>query len=304
MAQFPVVDQNGALEALNYLLSGPSATGQRFASYRLGTQPGVNSVPVYVTGNSRPTYSSQTNQIYVPAIALASATQLDDQSIEYVFAAAQPTAPFAVGSRIITTGCTPSTFDKNFLTIDNFVAACSTTSGVVKFARPLGTLAGPATGGSISKIFTGLESTSSGKPFFFSTDATAKLTVDSGQSVLISGQTRMQNLAFTATGTCIVTIEIDLIRYSSYATYKISDPDFAFKSPEIIAKRIIRKNITTPGAKSYDNEEFIFTGTIDSPEPGYYLYAMQIKIASDSNPLEITNIQLDQNSIVVSVLNA
>ena len=88
-AKYPVElsDQEGIVDAVNYLLSGPAGLGQNFAGFSSYS-------PVYVTGNFRIPYTQvDPASLYVPPIALSNAEQLDDRTIKYTFASAQPSPP-------------------------------------------------------------------------------------------------------------------------------------------------------------------------------------------------------------------
>ena len=94
IAKYPVDvgDDEGILDAINYLLSGPAGLGQNFAGFSSYT-------PAYVTGNFRTPFAQTTPAaLYVPPIALNNAQQLDDRTIKYTFTSAQPTPPFALGN--------------------------------------------------------------------------------------------------------------------------------------------------------------------------------------------------------------
>ena len=88
-----VSDSEGIVDAVNYLLSGPSGLGQNFAGFSSYT-------PVkYLTGNFRIPYT-QANpaSLYVTGISVSNATQLDDRTIQYDFVGAPlASAPFSLG---------------------------------------------------------------------------------------------------------------------------------------------------------------------------------------------------------------
>ena len=76
-AKFPVElsDQEGIVDAVNYLLSGPAGLGQNFSGFS-------DFNPAWLTGNFRTPYTVTTPaNLYVAPISLSTAEMLDERKI-------------------------------------------------------------------------------------------------------------------------------------------------------------------------------------------------------------------------------
>ena len=153
-AKYPVDlgDNEGILDAVNYLLSGPAGLGQNFAGFS-----SYNPVK-YLTGNFRIPYSQSTPaDLYVTGINVSNATQLDDRTIQYDFAGAPLAAvPFSLGNGLAITGITPSAYNSSSLTAAGTsiqqigVVECTTSYVIVRTRAPITTpLAAYVSGGAI-----------------------------------------------------------------------------------------------------------------------------------------------------------
>jgi len=140
MAQFPVTDDQGIIDGLNYVLSGPVGLGQTLVGFS-------SDDPAYQTGNFRPPFTSNsTATLMGTSVALASATWLDGRTWRYDFSAAQPSAPFQVGNALYVTGVTPADYNGSYLAIG--VVECTTTYVIARTSESYPD-PGPGTGGTV-----------------------------------------------------------------------------------------------------------------------------------------------------------
>ena len=232
MAKFPVNpgDSDSAItDAINSLLSGPSGLGQNFKGFSnpvVGNGPPMN-VSAYLTGNYRPPFTQQAPAAtYVTPIALATSEYLDPRTIKFTYAAAQATAPFALGNGPEVVGTSiPAVYDGVYG--GTGVVKSTTTYCVVRITGD-GTTPASATGGTIAY-----------NPFvsgsFVSTDANAKVTVNGGTDrVFVSAQLNSR-LTYQATVPSNIIYSVMINRYYGKSNSDPTNPDFVFIPDTTIA---------------------------------------------------------------------
>jgi hypothetical protein len=144
MAQYPVADEAGIIEGVNYLLSGPTGLGQNF--------DGFNSItPAYLTSYFRAPFTlpKQSSNIpktlwYSDPIDIGNITAIDSRTFEVTFDTAQPTPPYTIGQGlyildvnptvggIVSDGFTPSgtkVLTTEVLTFDSVIPTTVTGTG-------------------------------------------------------------------------------------------------------------------------------------------------------------------------------
>lgn len=272
MSQFPVEDQQGIIEGVNYLLSGPAGLGQNFAGFS-------EYADGWITGNFRSPFSQDSvAKLYVAPIGLSNAEQIDDRTIKYTFSSAQPTAPFAKGNGLTVTGITPSTFNSADLKNANSsinqigVIECTTTYVIVRTASPIATPLGTyVSGGSIKYVST-LNYIDSG---WTSTDCNAKVTVNGGTDrVFISAQLT-QSIAYNViSGPSDFRVWIGVNRYVGTQNFDPVNPEYQFEKEATVSRKIY----TYPGLTGTGtiNLETVFTTVLDRPNPGFYWYILEV----------------------------
>jgi len=292
-AKYPVEvsDQEGIVDAVNYLLSGPAGLGQNFAGFSSYS-------PVYLTGNFRIPYTQVTPAaLYVPPIPLSNAEQLDDRTIKYTFASAQPAPPFALGNGLTIYGITPSDYNSNQLNLNQIgVVECTTTYVIVRnrdiITTPLGTY---VSGGDVELSTTG--------NFYNSTDCDVRVTVTGGSDrVFLSGQ--LDNLisyeVFSAPA--ILTYGVRIERYIGLPNNDPTNPDYIFNEvADVIEKEYIFDGLT--GTGTLPLQETVFATFIDEPDPGYYRYILEVKFRNNlGGDLQVTSSELKLRSISAQVV--
>jgi hypothetical protein len=299
MPQFPVSDQQGIIDGLNYVLSGPTATGQNFAGVSfLGDQQ------YDLTGNYRAPFAKQNfNSIGVPEIPLwvdpisiSGVEFLNDRTIKITFATpfTPGFAPFTPGQAfgIYGTGITPADYD-DLITNQAYkigVIECNHEWFTMRLPEATTPLAA-GTGGNVYIDSMGL---------FLSTDCNAKATVTSIQDrVVISSQINA-SIFTDAAFPGAYEYEVVINRYRAGQNFDPTNPDYFFNPDGQVA---YKKYVFSNAINNPNEQETIFTSIIDNPEPGYYWYIMEVKFTSVmSGVVRVTNYLMNQRSFSVQVV--
>jgi len=282
MAQFPIADQAGVIEGLNYALSGPGGLGQNFAGFS-------SYLPAYLTGNYRSPFSQSTPaKLYVPPIALGVSQMLDGRTWKYTFASAQPSAPFAIGQPITISGVADPYYDGTYTPIG--VIECTTTYVIVRTTTTY-TVVANSTGGT---------ATFSNVNTLTSTDCDIRVTVTGAQDrVFISGQLD-QIISYTDAGTSNMDVYLTITRYKAEPNNDPINPDFVFGSQQIIVQKVYPQTGLT-GTGSLPLIETVFTSVLDTPAPGFYRYILEVNFVT-TGTVQVTQDQLLLRSISAQVV--
>ena len=297
MAKFPVDydDPVGEVDAINYLLSGPSASGQNLAGFNGN---GAN-LQYDLTGNYRPPFTQISLSdphvpdvyIYVAPIALSTSEMLDGRTFKFTFAAAQGTAPFIIGQPVSIDGVADDFYNGGYGPIG--VAECTTTYVILRTGNTYA-IEAPSTGGTA-----GLNSMST----IISTDCNAKVTVTGGTDrVLVTAQ--LNNEIFRAPGSPgSYYYNVYINRYKAIPTNDPTNPDFRFipdgDNYTIAFKQIL---ITSDGTYGSDQVETIFVSILDAPKPAYYWYIMEVEFVDNAGGQIVTSNILTQRSFTAQVV--
>jgi hypothetical protein len=272
MSQFPVQDEAGLYEGVNYLLSGPSGLGQNFSGFS-------DYNDYWITGNFRLPFSQDTEaSLYVAPIALSNAEQLDSRTIRYTFAAAQAQPPFSLGNGLTVTGITPSSYNSSSLkaadaSINQIgVVECTTTSVTVRTIGPVAVLAPYVSGGAISYAIAANYIDSA----YNSTDCNARVTVTGATDrVFISAQINQLITYDVLSGPSDFRVWVVINRYKGFTNEDPINPDYRFERDATVTRKIY----TYPGLSStgtLPELETVFTTVVDQPVPGYYWYILEV----------------------------
>ena len=281
MAQFPVSDSQGIVDGLNYVLSGPSGTGQNFAGFS-------NYLPWDLTGNYRAPFTLENFNspgvpninLYVAPISLGVSEMLDERTWRFTFASAQPTAPFILGQPVTVTGVTDPYYDGTYSPIG--VVECTTTYVTVRTQGTFAIVAN-SSGGTVE-----LNSMDS----LLSTDCNGRVTVTSATDrVFISAQVNAEIFTDATVGNFTYSAQIS--RYKAFTNPDPVNPDFRFDLDAIVA---FKSKLVTNAPPLSILEETIFTSILDTPPPGYYWYILELTFGTGSGPVIVTNVILNQRS--------
>ena len=291
MSKFPVEmqDQEGIVDAINYLMSGPSGLGQNFQGFSSFQQ-------AYLTANFRiPFTQTAVAKLYVPPIALGTVTMLDPRTVQLNFASAQPSPPFSLGNGLSIDGI--STEYDDMLNGDGIqigVVQCTTTSVTIRLQVDYPLLA-PGSGGTAEYFTTG--------NFFNSTDGDARVVVTGGTDrVFVSGQ--LDNLisyeVFDAPA--VLTYTVALRRYAGFINDDPNNPDFLFRSPISIAEKVYTFTGLS-GTGTLPLQETVFSSFIDTPRPGYYRYILEVRFRNNlGGDMQVTTSEFGLRSLSAQVV--
>jgi hypothetical protein len=274
-AKYPVEvsDEEGIVDAVNYLLSGPSGLGQNFDGFS-------DYKPAYLTGTFRapftvPITTNPPPTLYVAPINISNITVPNNPGaiIDVTYTTPQVPTPFAQGDSVRINGVTPDFYDGPY---NRSVLEVSSTGILLQYTEDL-TWPAYVIGGDISKNASNTD---------VSTDCNGRVTVyGPTDKVFISAQL---NLDFTYE--CTVAsewdIKIKIDRYAGFPTTTPGDNDYLFdldtNGNPVVSQQVTHYSASTSGVSG--NNEYIFTTVLDQPSFGYYWYILDIEF-STKNPL-------------------
>lgn len=292
-AKYPVDsgDNEGILDAVNYLLSGPSGLGQNFAGFSSYT-------PAYLTGNFRIPFSQTAlANLYVAPVTLDTAEMLDDRTVKLDYTTAGlATPPFSLGNGLTISGISDPAYD-TMLNDDGIqigVVECTNTYVIIRLQVAYSLLS-PATGGTAGYSTTG--------NFFNSTDCDCRVTVTGGSDrVFLSGQLDNTINYEVFTAPAILTYTVAIRRYTGFINEDPTNPDFLFRSPVVIAQKAYEFSGLS-GTGTLPLQETVFATFIDEPDPGYYRYILEVKFRNNlGGDMQVTSSELKLRSISAQVV--
>ena len=274
-AKYPVEvsDEEGIVDAVNYLLSGPAGLGQNFqgfsdyrGAYLTGTFRAPFTVPL--TTNPPPTLS-------VAPVSISNITVPNNPGaiIDLTYTTPQSPVPFSPGDTVVVSGVTPSFYNDTYR---RGVLQVSSTGMVLQYSSDL-TWPAYVSGGTVEKNASNID---------VSTDCNGRVTVyGPTDEVFITAQI---NLDFTYA--CTVAsewdIKVKIDRYAGFPTVTAGDNDYLFDldtvGNPVISQQVTHYSESTSGSSG--NVEYIFTTVLDKPSFGYYWYILDIEF-STKNPL-------------------
>ena len=284
-------DDEGILDAINYLLSGPAGLGQNFSGFSSYT-------PAYLTANFRIPFS-QTGiaQLYIAPINIDTVEMLDDRTVKIDYTTAGlTTPPFALGNGLTFDSITDPAYDAmlNDDGIQIGVVECTTTYVIVRLQVAYPLLA-PSTGGTVEFFTTG--------NFFNSTDCDSRVNVTGGSDrVFLSAQ--LDNVinyeVFTAPA--ILTYTVAVRRYTGFVNEDPTNPDYLFSSPVVITQKAYEFSGLS-GTGTLPLQETVFATFIDEPDPGYYRYILEVKFRNNlGGDMQVTSSELKLRSLAAQVV--
>lgn len=288
MAKFPVEisDQEGIVDAVNNLLSGPAGLGQNFAGASF-------SYTRYLTGNFRVPFTTSPipQDLYVAPIGVSTVQMLSPTAVKFTFTTAQPSPPFALGNVIEAAGVADSFYNDFYL---GGVAECTTTYVIARFLKEYPN-PGNSTGGNVSLSVAGGN---------VSTDGDARVTVNSATDRVFVSAQLTNTLSYLATVDSELLYTVRVNRYIAFPSGDANNPDFLFDFDETIAYREYTLTALTPtaGTKLPYSLDTVFTNIIDVPPPGYYRYILEVEFDTYDGDAEITQSELGYTSLACQVV--
>lgn len=268
MSQYPVEDQQGLFDAVNYLLSGPAGLGQNFNGFSAYQ-------PAYLTGTFRQPYTVSTATSapipwYVAPVSISNIVRQnvvdgETANLEWTFSSTQPSPPFRPGQRITVSGVNPSYYNSPYV-----VLTCSTTGMQTQDNT---TYPYPAYVSGGSAEFNNSDTQTS-------TDANARVTVSGPtQIVFISSQLQL-NLTYDCTTASTFDVSVQINRYRGSVDTRPGAVDYLFDFDATVSEQIKSYSVSSSG--SIDAGQNIFTTVLDQPNFGYYWYICEVKFTPTS----------------------
>jgi len=285
MAKFPVeiTDNEGVIEAVNYLLSGPAGLGQNFAGFSSYT-------PGYLTGNFRVPYSQTTvAQLYVPNIDLSQSEMLDGRTWKFTFAAEQATAPFALGNGIVVKGVDNSWYNDTYGIIG--VTECTTKYVIVRTPNSYDIVAASPGGYVYNTSGTSV----------LSTDANARVTVTGGTDRVFTSAQIDNVISYDLTSGSTLTYTVELNRYYGQPNNDPVNPDFVFNFSGTVAQKVYTYTGLS-GSGTLPEQETIFTAFFDEPDIGYYWYILEVGFKFTTGTGQVTTSKFGLRSLSAQVV--
>ena len=259
-------DDQGIIDAINYLLSGPSGLGQYFNGFSAYT-------PAWLTGNYRVPFTQTTlANMYVAPILCSSAVQLNDRTFQYNFASTQPAPPFNNGNNIAGSGWANDFYNGGQGVIG--VVTCTVDYVVFRTAGAYPGIGDDFAGG---YVYWDAIVDSDGNPISISTDCNARVIVTGATDrVFISGQLEDKITYSSSTGGTI-DYRVQINRYIGQLNSDPTNPDYFFllETPPVAQKTYPTLSVT--GSGTLPIIDTIFSTIIDQPVAGYYWYILEIE---------------------------
>lgn len=283
MSKFPVElsDGEGQVDAINYLLSGPSGLGQNFAGVSfVDTETDSNSffIPTWLTGYYRTPYSiiqGSPKLLYITPIPFSTIEFLDDRTLRCTFTTPQPNPPFEPGTPVFINNASDPWYDGAYRLPG--IIGSTTTDCTIRLSRAYPILPS-ATGGTI-EIDTST---------FLSTDCIARVNVTSvTDRNFIGAQLIIPDIQFDVinldpiSNTNTIELQIQLNRYKGEINTDPVNPDFVFEFDKQIITRNRRFVYNTTGLKNLSDIETNFISIIDTAPVGLYEYYVEINLIAE-----------------------
>ena len=279
-AKYPVEqgDQEGIVDAVNYLLSGPSGLGQNYAGFSSYTRSYIRPTTLQpfilpITTTLDPGWTFEWTITNITVVGGNPSQFIEVSFTPYLPAVTLTDPPFQYGDRLLVSGVNPGFYD------DRYTVISSTTTSVVLSVSKQYTWPAYVSGGSLIRDFIDVA---------VSTDCNARVTVfGPTDRVFVSAQIQFDlngydNRAVTAPPTSLPSqfdFVIQINRYTGSPTVSTNDNDFVFSNPSTIAETIIPVNTNssnTGNIVGITTGTEIFTTILDSPSFGFYWYILEL----------------------------
>jgi hypothetical protein len=275
MAKYPVeyTDDEGVVDAVNYLLSGPAGLGQNFQGFSAY-------LPAYIRPKGKQPWSLPIDTTLNPSIylniPLSNAAPVGgnpSRLVKFTFASPQPTVPFEFGDGFEVYNVVESGAGESYNYADGWtVYECTTTDVTIVTSVPF-TWPTYVSGGWGGRDFMNFKT---------STDCNGRVTVSGATTqVFVSAQI---NLAWTYD--CSVaddySVNISINRLKGFPSDAPGSNDYLFANSVLVSEKTFLRNATV--GSGADALEAIFTTVLDGPnlDFGYYWYILEVKFNSAS----------------------
>jgi hypothetical protein len=283
VAKYPVAsdDQEGIVDAVNYLLSGPAGLGQNFDGYSAY-------VPAYLRPSNRqpwslpilvgtpPTTPQPLNPSIYLELAISNIVLIGPSPQTFftvTFATPQATAPFQFGDRLDLTGVVDTGSGTPFDDTGYTVFSCTATDVVLGYytngawnAYNYNTY---VSGGTVGRDYL------DGTPL--DTDCNARISVQGGtDQVFINAQINL-SWEYVCNTNSNYDLKVSIVRLRGFPSDTPGSTEYLFADTVTVSEKIITFSATA-GSGTATNET-IFTSVLDGPnlDFGYYWYILNIE---------------------------
>lgn len=260
MSQFPVENEPGLYEGINYLLSGPAGLGQNFEGFATTT-------PAYIRPAIRapftiPLNTTQNPDWYVAPISIGNIVALDTNSFQVTYSSTQSPVPFSAGDLVSIVDVDDAggeTFNGEYTVLSgNSAGIVCGTVGSYSWATY-------NSGGEVTRDWTDVRT---------STDCNAFVTIyGPTDQAFISSQIAFDFDYTASTAGSEFDVFVQVNRYRGFPV--IGQPgQFVFQFDNTVIERRYHYVVSASGS---DSKESIFTTALDSPGFGFYYYILEIE---------------------------
>ena len=274
MAKFPVEysDSEGVVDAVNYLLSGPSGLGQNFEGFSAY-------VPAYIRPASRQPWDLDINSTLDPSIYLSIPISNitivggnPSKLIQVTFTTPFADPPFQFGDRLDIKDVIETGSDTSLNQTSDVVYSCTTTDVTLGYNADFEerTWDTYVSGGTIGRDFTN---------YATSTDCNGRVTVSGATTqVFVSAQLNLE-WEYTCTTATTYNVIVQIARLKGFPSTTPGSNDYLFADSVIVSKKNNVRAVT-PGSGTQALES-IFTTVLDGPnlDFGYYWYILEVYFA-------------------------
>jgi len=283
MAKFPVEysDQEGVVDAVNYLLSGPAGLGQNFDGYSTYE-------PAYLRPSLKRPWSLDINSTLNPSVYLnipisnaAPVGGNPSQFVTFTFATPQATAPFQYGDKLEVYDVVSTGPGESYNFSNGYIVYSSTTTEVTIVTSSTFTWQTYVSGGWVGRDYLG---------FPITTDCYGTITVQGATDrVFVSAQLDI-NWEYVTDGTAYDVV-VSIVRDRGFQSQTPGSNEYLFADTVLISEKTFP--FTTVAGSGTDNLEAIFTTVLDGPNLlfAYYRYYIIVQFnVSGTSPTYATTI--------------
>jgi len=265
MAKYPVEssDQEGVIDAVNYLLSGPSGLGQNFDGFSAY-------LPAYLRPSTRRPWSIPIDSTLNPSVYLnipiSDAVPVGgnpSQFVTFTFATPQATAPFQYGDKLEVYDVVSTGPGEPYNFADGYnVFSCGTTAVTIITSEAFEWQT-YSSGGWVGRDYLNYPIT---------TDCYGTVTVQGATTqVFVSAQLNMA-WEYDCVNAGDYNVVVSIVRERGFQSTTAGSSEYLFADPVLISEKTFIKTVT-PGPGT-DTLEAIFTTVLDGPnlDFGYYRY--------------------------------
>jgi hypothetical protein len=306
MAKFPVEisDQEGIVDAVNYLMSGPAGLGQNFDGYSTyepvylrpsGRRPW--SLPITVGDPPTPQPLNPSVYLNIPISNAAPVGGNPSQYVTFTFATPQATAPFQYGDKlevydIVSTG--PGTEPYNFS--NGYTVYSCTTTEVTIITQIEYDWETYVSGGWVGRNYMN---------FAMASDCYGTITVQGGTDrVFVSAQLNI-DWEYVTDGTDYDVV-VSIVRDRGFQSQTPGSTEYLFAGTVLISEKTFTR--TAAAGSGIDSLEAIFTTVLDGPnlDFAYYRYYLNMQFNSpdsgSSYSTTIGRVTMGLRSLVAQVV--